>query len=501
LKEVYCTGTAVSDSTLVSAAHCVMPETGQPSPVEGQPMIRRANKLCVAFPDGSTSCTDNVFIQASYLNKGKNGSANDMTFDVSAAVFPKGTFKYIHALQKDQPVSIGAAELMVGYSEINLFSEDFPKRWGRNTVQSLGDTGVGAGSTDADIVSVRGQSSSDKVAVSPGDSGGPLFNERCEVVGVASRMSASSDVPAVKSSNHISLAFDANRKFLESLRESQQASYCVQGDSCQSAPGFVAPINAKSAANFPCKSGAEELDPMINDALDKLANNRHNSSNSTGVVSDCDGGVGICVQYLAVEASNSAAKCDAAYIDLTGRKVLTIAELKDLYRDSPVSGAYTDKAFATLSESVSSNSADFLKQLRCGQGGAGSRGCCLKQVCSRKGRAGGDLSENVDCPAGVDDAPASKAWLGKHINTLDVRIAPDAAMLEQGAFPCDQQENMALRKTTGICYERPSSQAPVSGLGLVPTNHGGNTPTGTLKCWKVVKGAKTSDSLPCPAGL
>jgi hypothetical protein len=312
-----------------------------------------------------------------------------------------------------------------------------------------------------------------------------------------------SEVP-VKSSHHIALAYDSNRKFLESLRASLQAAYCYSGDSCQNDQGFVGPINVKSAGNFPCKSGAEEMDPMINDALDKLANDRHDSSNSSdsnGVVSDCDGGEGICVKYLVMETSDHKAKCDAAYIDLTGRKVLSMAELNDIHKDRPVSGAYADKAFQKLVESVSSKSADYMKSLRCHQGGIDSAGCCLKPACLKKGKYARDLSKEIDCPVGIDDAPATKAWLSKHLYDLDVRFAPDLAMLEEGAFPCELEENRALRKTTGICYENPSSKTPNTGLVRVPNKDGGNSPNGALKCWKVVKGAKTTESLACPAGL
>jgi hypothetical protein len=506
-KEVYCTATAVSDSTLISAAHCVVEGSDEPVPVEGHPLVSRGPETCVAFPDDSTSCTKNVFFQTSYLSKGKNGRRPDYSADISVLLFPKGTFKYFHALQKDQPLNVGMPVLLAGYSKQNLFSADFPKRWGKNSIQEMCSSGAGNSEScrqrsDADILSIRGSGSFDQVAVSRGDSGGPLFNERCEIVGVASRMV----VGGIKSktSIHIGLAFESNRKFHESLQQAQQAVYCVAGESCQNAEGFVRAITPKLPTNFPCKSIAEDTDPMINDALDKLANNRHNSSDE---LVDCNFASGACLTYRQVVSADQNKQCDAAFIDLSGHKVLSwtdVPQILPLY-DAPDSGAVTnyDRALSKLLDRLETDGASMLEGLRCKPGSVSSDSCCFVPVCKMVSEAGGDMSgQRVDCPKGVETSEASKKWLFNNYQAMPTRLAPDLALLEREVFPCTLPENMALRKTTGICYEHHVSPNPDNQATVVPNAAGGgNGWKKTTECWKVVKGAKTTESLPCPAGL
>lgn len=102
---------------------------------------------------------------------------------------------------------------MVGYSSHNLSdSGNGAKRWGYNTFARVDG--------DQAIVSIYGGTAAN-VAVSPGDSGGPLFSD-CKVVGVASRMATS----GTKSSLHTNLTAPDTQSWMRELVKSGGANIC-----------------------------------------------------------------------------------------------------------------------------------------------------------------------------------------------------------------------------------------------------------------------------------
>lgn len=199
-----CTATAVSHNTIVFAAHCADSPTGPNGRVNEQICIQKN----LANPDNSAAgkCASKVFIHPQY-----QGGTN-YRVDVAVAVFPDYTFKNYFAIETTAP-TMGAQVLMVGYSFGNSEKAGIgSKRWGYNQLQGL----------DADdaILSVF-RNSTTGVAVSPGDSGGPLFNN-CKVMGVASRMTETTP----KMSLHTNLTVSANTSWMQTLARSEGAIFC-----------------------------------------------------------------------------------------------------------------------------------------------------------------------------------------------------------------------------------------------------------------------------------
>jgi len=154
-----CTATIVSDSTLITAAHCI-----------GDQQICATNKVL------KNVCTNQVFVHPKF----SNGS---LANDVAVAIFKPGSFKYYFNVKSDD-VKKNDPIFLVGYSKENCTpekcsEENGSKRWGRNKVGDL---------ENAVIESFYGKNA-DSAVVSRGDSGGPQFSNQCSIQGVTSFMS------------------------------------------------------------------------------------------------------------------------------------------------------------------------------------------------------------------------------------------------------------------------------------------------------------------------
>ena len=223
-----CTATTVSDNTVITAGHCVS-EGGQ---------------VCVAASGSQQRvCSNKVYTPSEWKRQAWES-------DIAVAIFPNGTFKNFfevatEALQRSQPV------VMVGYSKYSISSQDSgkgSKRWGRNIVGSFQAGNV--------IITTYG-SSADKVAVNPGDSGGPMFHE-CKLVGVTSRTSGYGTF-AGKTSLHTNVQYQRNMDFLSSLKD-KGASYCgLPGTPAERCPlsGRAEKITTNNNEEFPCSESTK----------------------------------------------------------------------------------------------------------------------------------------------------------------------------------------------------------------------------------------------------
>ncbi len=200
-----CTATAVSDNTLITAAHCV----------------DRANfisddqlndKICVRSGNiANGKCSIALYMPKKYRISSR-GEDRGYEYDVAVAVFESGTFKNFFKVQQN-PAATGDKVSLVGYSQENPGSgSSSSKRWGYNKISKFDSPG--------EIVSEYARSV-DGVAVSPGDSGGPLFSNQCEILGVASRMTVESN----KKSLHTNLTWSENIAWMKGL-EAKGAYFC-----------------------------------------------------------------------------------------------------------------------------------------------------------------------------------------------------------------------------------------------------------------------------------
>ncbi len=242
-----CTATAVSDNTLVTAGHCV----NHGADASG----KLAQKICIKSGTmAKDKCSDALYVPSRW----DNGEL--FRQDVAVAIFPRGTFtRYFEV--NDKEISIGEQILLVGYSDHNNATPSKgSKRWGYNKVSSFEEETV--------IISEHGGTGAN-VAVSPGDSGGPLFDKQCKLTGVASRMSEQGS----KISLHTNLADTDNNAWFKSLRE-KGAEFCgmagAKAEFCK-AEGRASPKQVSNAAGqpeFPCtETGAPASGATVADAF------------------------------------------------------------------------------------------------------------------------------------------------------------------------------------------------------------------------------------------
>lgn len=235
-----CTATAVSDTTLVTAGHCITKDVAIAAGRVGQ-------RVCLNSGSLKGTCSNESYVPSRW------GRTNDFRQDVAVVLFPKGTFKYAFPLAQTEPRP-GDEVLMVGYSNENLSRRDKgSKRWGRNEIEALDG--------DHAILSEYG-GDGNHVAVSQGDSGGPLF-VGCKLAGVASREGGRNE------SYHTNLLDSANLSWFRSLSakgaefcglEGTQSGTCLALNLAAARPGSSGNADGARQPLFPCTdSGATAL--------------------------------------------------------------------------------------------------------------------------------------------------------------------------------------------------------------------------------------------------
>ncbi|MCX6117221.1 MAG: trypsin-like serine protease [Proteobacteria bacterium] len=192
-----CTGTAVSTNTAMTAAHCVY-SSGRN--VDGYFAIS-GKEYCVSNSVYKKVCSNKIYLHPRYPADSED---SELGYDVAFVVFPEGTFKSYFEIATEGP-KVGDQVLLLGYSEGNMTEQGKgSKRFGYTSVSQI------KAASQNDIVS-SGRGTFTGVAVSPGDSGGPLFLG-CKISGVASRMGITG---SSKVSLHTNLTSTGNQAFLK----------------------------------------------------------------------------------------------------------------------------------------------------------------------------------------------------------------------------------------------------------------------------------------------
>jgi hypothetical protein len=185
------------------------------------------------------ACSESVWVPPTW------NESQDFHLDIAVAIYKRGTFKRYFEVN-EAPVKTGDKIFLVGYSQYNLQDQSKgAKRWGYSSIAEFDEQNV--------IISQYGNSGN-AVAVSPGDSGGPLMKD-CKVSGVASRMSNE----GTKISLHTNITDPDSIKWLKSLR-AQGAEFCGLSDSkgefCdtknRAEPRQVPAAGSNAQPIFPC---------------------------------------------------------------------------------------------------------------------------------------------------------------------------------------------------------------------------------------------------------
>jgi hypothetical protein len=178
----------------------------------------------------------------------QKGDQNHMAADLAIAVFPRNTFKH-HFNMRYTNTSPGEPMLLVGYSEEKLQQgATSSKRWGGVTVSQF---------MEQTTIVTRYNGSSNGVAVSPGDSGGPMFDGQCRIIGVASRMGSRDNYQTNKFSMHANLSDMNNQNFMVSLQEQMDAYFCDASGTDPSRCPVTNQFNwqPQGPNDFPCVHG------------------------------------------------------------------------------------------------------------------------------------------------------------------------------------------------------------------------------------------------------
>ncbi len=193
-----CSATIVSDNTVITAAHCVDSfSQNRDGSLNGSISIQ------TGYARGKTSTS--LHMPTRY-----NTETNlKMAFDIAVAIFPDNSFRSYHAVSTQKP-KVGDALSLVGYSPfkdgVDIKDAPATKRLGNNKISDF--------LSDITIVSEGGCNTKDCVTVSPGDSGGPAF-QQCNLLGVASRMDGT--LPN-KISLHTNVTYEGVSTWLTEMR-------------------------------------------------------------------------------------------------------------------------------------------------------------------------------------------------------------------------------------------------------------------------------------------
>ena len=254
-----CTATAVSTSTVITAAHCLH----RPNDSNTASGRVYGKQYCVSDFARKRICSDQIFVDPDYIAKSPNTTAEELGqrgLDFGFIVFPDGTFSEYSMVSNDQ-IKPADNVVMAGFSPSNLSdSSSGSKRFGWNVVNSLRSWPPAPTSSEAEDVLVKTNYGNgfSQAAVNHGDSGGPLFTTACEIAGVASMRASSSG--STDSSFHTNLTanYVYNKLFNLWINNGRSGYLCgLTGTDTEFCPdtGRYRPVTVRvklGEAEFPC---------------------------------------------------------------------------------------------------------------------------------------------------------------------------------------------------------------------------------------------------------
>jgi hypothetical protein len=176
-----CTATAVSTSTVLTAAHCLFePAVGNKNGDVKNAYGRVANKtFCVSDYSLTRVCSDRVYVDDNYSDPNIDPQKG---LDFGFVVFPEGTFTEYFPVTRIE-AQVTDPIVMVGFSPRNMMdTSQGSKRFGWNQISAIDDFA----SFKKPLIFSEYKSTFDAVAANSGDSGGPLLTTSCELAGIAS---------------------------------------------------------------------------------------------------------------------------------------------------------------------------------------------------------------------------------------------------------------------------------------------------------------------------
>lgn len=208
-----CTGTFIRDDLLLTAAHCAVDPGGAVTSIGFAPDYASLGGGGKVQATGWTP-------HPGYVSKSAGGIA--LTSDIMIVRFPKGTYTGAIPTIGKSPPTVGEAITMVGYGATkvdpnnqNAYDNMGPRKVGQNTVAQLLAENEGQAITWNRLA--EGGGAAEPAGALQGDSGGPVYNSKGELVGLLRAQGINSDASGkkIQTTFAVNLNFSSIASFLQ----------------------------------------------------------------------------------------------------------------------------------------------------------------------------------------------------------------------------------------------------------------------------------------------
>lgn len=207
-----CTGSAISPSLLVTAAHCIRSTDN--------------TAIGVELAGGNKVSSVRVFV-AEDASVGKQSlTLEDASLDLAIGIFPDNSFGENYLPLASRPAGSGKLVTMVGFGrglpddiDTNSPTRAGIKRVGRNKITRWQLSG-----SLLETIGILDSEAKDNAVVAFGDSGGPMYNVRDEQVGVASVFHFGEESAIAY---HVNLLSKASQKLIAQVKEARPLDFSL----------------------------------------------------------------------------------------------------------------------------------------------------------------------------------------------------------------------------------------------------------------------------------